>query len=55
VADSRILKVAIVAVWIVVGAVVAALVFMRGALPSTAPVAGAGGVRPVMYEFSTDT
>jgi len=55
VADARILRVAIIAVWVVAAAVIGALMFMRGTLPATTPVAGASGILPVMYEFSTDT
>lgn len=49
------LRVATIAVWAVAGVVIVVLLAARGTLPDIPPVAPAPGLRPVVYEFSTDT
>jgi hypothetical protein len=53
--DGRAIRIATIAVWTLAIGVVIALAFMRSTVPTVSSVAAAGGARPVMYEFSTDT
>lgn len=53
-ADNRTLRNVTIAVWVVAGAVVLGLAFMKGTTP-TPVLSTAAGARPVMYEFSSQT
>lgn len=52
--DNRTLRNVTIAVWVVTGAVVLGLAFMKGTTP-VATLSTAAGGRPVMYDFSSQT
>lgn len=53
-ADSRVIRTATIAVWVVAAAVIVGLVFMKGAVPTPTLAPTTAGL-PIMYEFSSQS
>jgi hypothetical protein len=53
--DSRVIRTVTIVVWALVAVIVLALAFVRGNTPTVASVMAAGGAKPTMEYFATDT
>jgi hypothetical protein len=53
--ENRAVRIATIAVWTLVGAIVLALLFVRAATPTAQITVPRTAGLPVVYEFTTDT
>lgn len=53
--SGRVIRIVTIAVWALVAVIVLALATVKGNVPSVASVMVAGGARPTMDYFATDT